>query len=70
MGRKKNPAAVALGKLAASKRTPEDLAEAGRRGGLNKAANRRNGIAQEPTALSDPGTTAEADHPKKGKAKK
>jgi hypothetical protein len=45
MGKKKNPAAVALGKLAASKRTKEELAEAGRLGGLSKAARRavRNG---------------------------
>jgi hypothetical protein len=40
--RTKNPAAVALGKLGASKRTKKELAEAGRRGGLAKAA-RRNG---------------------------
>jgi hypothetical protein len=41
MGKKKNPAAVALGKLAASKRTKEELAEAGRRGGLRKAENHK-----------------------------
>jgi hypothetical protein len=45
MGKKKNPAAVALGRLAASKRTPEELREAGRRGGQAKAANRANGTA-------------------------
>jgi hypothetical protein len=38
----KNPAAVALGKLAASRRTREELAEAGRQGGLAKAKNRRS----------------------------
>jgi hypothetical protein len=41
----KNSAAVALGKLAASRRTREQLAEAGRQGGLAKAANRANGTA-------------------------
>jgi hypothetical protein len=39
----RNPAAVALGKLAASRRTKEQLAESGRQGGLAKAANRANG---------------------------
>lgn len=38
----KNPAAVKLGKLAAKKRGRDSLAEAGRRGGLRKAANRKN----------------------------
>jgi hypothetical protein len=45
MAKKKNPAAVALGKLAASRRTKEQLAESGRQGGLAKAANRANGTA-------------------------
>jgi hypothetical protein len=52
---KKNRAAVALGKLAASGRTKEELAEAGRRGGLKKAANRANGNAPTFAALV-PGT--------------
>jgi len=38
----KNPAAVQLGKLAAKKRGTQGMAEAGRRGGLRKAANRKN----------------------------
>jgi hypothetical protein len=41
MDKEKNPAAVALGKLAASRRTRKELAEAGRQGGLAKAKNRR-----------------------------
>jgi hypothetical protein len=41
MNNEKNPAAVALGKLAASRRTREELAEAGRQGGLAKAKNSR-----------------------------
>jgi hypothetical protein len=63
MGKKKNPAAVALGRLAASKRTAEELREAGRRGGQAKAANRLNGmiaaalepdteVAESPTSIS------------------
>ena len=46
MARKKNAAAVALGKLAAKRRGRDELAEAGRRGGLKgagvKAMNKAN----------------------------
>jgi hypothetical protein len=73
MGRKKNPAAVALGKLAAAKRTREQLAEAGRRGGLSKAANRQR-FAEIAEAVHDHfeelGTPAENIQPTKKKAKK
>ncbi len=53
---KKNPWAVALGKLAASKRSKEELAEAGRQGGLKKAANReaQNGTATAPDPAATP----------------
>jgi hypothetical protein len=44
MAKKKNAAAVALGKLAASKRTKEDFAEAGRRG-MASRWGKRNGTA-------------------------
>ncbi len=44
MVKKKNAAAVALGKLAASKRTKADFAEAGRRG-MASRWGKRNGTA-------------------------
>jgi hypothetical protein len=41
MTEQKNPAAVRLGKLAAKKRGKQGMADAGRRGGLRKAENRK-----------------------------
>jgi hypothetical protein len=62
MGKKKNPAAVALGKLAASKRSKADFAEAGRRGMASRWGNRKaqqNGAGPTSAALAESSTVAE-----------
>lgn len=64
---KKNPAAVALGKLAASKRSTEELAAAGRRGGLRKAENHKNGSRPKSTALAKSVTASRKHVPNKKK---
>jgi hypothetical protein len=49
---KKNPAAVRLGKLSAAKRTPEELSEIGRKGGLAGGAARAAKLTAEQRSAS------------------